>query len=266
MTEPMDEPGDGTRDGETRDGALSGLRGQREGVAGSDTGVSDTALPEVSEAAATSQLRAYIRDRNFRAGDKLPPERKLGPELGLRRSSLRRALEVLVDDGVLWRHVGQGTFLAADQDRLDKGNLAALARDISPADAMRARAAFEPAVAREASLHASAGAIAQLKAVANRSRRCATWREYEVLDTDFHRGIAEACASPTLLALFDQLNALRRMVSWGTARRTGPRPPESHASFDEHEAILRAIAERDPEAAEAAMRCHLLSVAARLDI
>ncbi len=225
----------------------------------------DTAPPDVSDAAAVAQLRAYILENGFADGDRLPPERRLGPELGLRRSSLRRALEILVHDGVLWRHVGKGTFLAAGRDGLDKDQLSGLVRDISPADAMRARAAFEPAVAREAALHASAGAIAHLRAVADRTRRCGTWREYEVLDADFHRGIAEACASPTLLALFDQLNTLRRMVSWGTTKRTGPRPPESHPSFAEHEAILAAIAARDPEAAEVAMRRHLLSVAARFD-
>jgi DNA-binding FadR family transcriptional regulator len=225
----------------------------------------DAALPEVSDAAAVSQLRAFILERGFAAGDRLPPERLLGPELGLRRSSLRKALEALVKEGVLWRHVGKGTFLAVDQERLDSDELNALARDISPADAMRARAAFEPAVAREAALHASAAAIAHLTLIAERSRRCASWREYEVLDADFHRGVAEACASPTLLALFDQLNTLRRMVSWGKTDRVGAQPPETHPSFAEHDGIIAAIAARDPEAAEAAMRRHLLSVAARFD-
>ncbi|HMO06669.1 MAG TPA: FCD domain-containing protein [Paracoccaceae bacterium] len=225
----------------------------------------DAALAEVSDAAAISQLRAFILERGLAAGDRLPPERMLGPELGLKRSSIRRALEVLVNEGVLWRHVGKGTFLAAEQERIDRDGLNALARDISPADAMRARAAFEPAVAREAALHASAAAISHLQVIAERSRRCASWREYEVLDADLHRGIAEACASPTLLELFDRLNTLRRMVSWGSAKRTGARPPETHPSFAEHDEILRAIAARDPEAAEAAMRRHLISVATRFE-
>lgn len=230
-----------------------------------DRASADEALPEVSDAAAESQLRAFILQRGFAAGDRLPPERRLGPELGLRRSSLRKALGVLVDEGVLWRHVGKGTFLAVNKDRLDHDGLNTLARGISPADAMRARAAFEPAIAREAALHASAAAITHLAVVAERSRRCASWREYEVLDTDFHRGVAEACASPTLLALFDQLNTLRRMVSWGKVSRVGAKPPDTHASFDEHDAIIEAIAARDPEAAEATMRRHLLSVALRFD-
>ena len=223
----------------------------------------DASLHEVSDAAAVSQLRAFIMQRGFAAGDRLPPERRLGPELGLRRSSLRKALEVLVREGVLWRHVGKGTFLADPSEGQGQAGLHALVRDISPADAMRARAAFEPAVAREAALHASAAAISHLRLLADRSRRCASWREYEVLDADFHRSVAEAAASATLLALFDQLNTVRRMVSFGQAKRAGPRPPDTHPSFGEHDDILAAIAARDPEAAESAMRRHLLSVANR---
>ncbi|MGJ3264688.1 MAG: FadR/GntR family transcriptional regulator [Salinarimonas sp.] len=225
----------------------------------------DAALHEVSDAAAVAQLRAFIMERGFAAGDRLPPERRLGPALGLRRASLRKALEVLVTEGVLWRHVGKGTFLARRDEGAPIDGLQSLARDISPADAMRARAAFEPALAREAALHASATEIARLSLLADRSRRCASWREYEVLDADFHRGLAEASASPTLLALFDQLNMIRRMVSFGTVRRVGTKPPETHPSFSEHDTILEAIAARDPEAAECAMRRHLLSVAGRLE-
>ena len=223
------------------------------------------ALHKVSDAAAVSQLRAFIMEGGFASGDRLPPERRLGPELGLRRSSLRKALEILVVEGVLWRHVGKGTFVADLTDGPQLGGLQALAREISPADAMRARAVFEPSMAREAALHASAAEIAHLRLLAERSRRCASWREYEVLDADLHRGIALASASPTLLALFDQLNMIRRMVSFGTVRRLGAKPPEAHSSFAEHDTILDAIAARDAEASELAMRRHLLSVGGRLE-
>ncbi len=220
--------------------------------------------PDISGAAALAQLRAFIAQQGLAPGDRLPPERRLGPELGLRRSELRRALESLVRDGVLWRHVGKGTFLAASRDHPAGGDLATLARRVSPADAMRARAAFEPGLAREAALHATADAIARIRVIADRSRRAISWREYEALDNDFHRGIAAASASITLLALFDQLNMLRRMIAWGRIARTGPAPSPGHPSFAEHDAIVDAIEARDAEAAQAAMRRHLTSVAERL--
>ena len=234
-------------------------------VGGMEEGRVDDEQQEVSDATAVSQLRAYIAARGLAAGERLPPERQLGPELGLRRSSLRKALEVLVREGTLWRHVGKGTFLSAETDQTEHDVLSAAAREISPADAMRARAAFEPSIAREAALYASAAAISHLEQLADRARRSATWREYEVLDTEFHRAVADAAASATLLTLYDQLNALRRKVSWGRPKRTGTRPPHDHPSFAEHDAIVEGIKARDPEQAEEAMRRHLSSVGNRLE-
>jgi DNA-binding FadR family transcriptional regulator len=218
----------------------------------------------VSGNAALAQLRAYIADRAFRPGERLPPERVLCIDLGLKRTDLRRALAALEHENRLWRHVGKGTFLTDQDPAAAPGAFDQLAHQVSPADVMRARAALEPAIAREAALHASASAIAKLRLNVDRARQAATWREYEALDNEFHRQIAESSGSTTLLALFDQLNTLRRMVSWGRVLRQGQRPPADHSSFAEHARIVEEIAVRSPEAAQAAMRAHLRSVENRL--
>jgi DNA-binding FadR family transcriptional regulator len=218
----------------------------------------------VSASAALVQLRAFIADRAFKPGERLPPERLLCIELGLKRTDLRRALEALEKENRLWRHVGKGTFLTDQDAAAAPGALDQLAHQVSPADVMRARAALEPAIAREAALHASASAIAKLRLNVTRAVRAATWREYEALDNEFHRQIAESSGSTTLLALFDQLNMLRRMVSWGRVVRSGPRPPAQHSSFAEHARIVEEIALRSPESAQSAMRLHLRSVETRL--
>jgi DNA-binding FadR family transcriptional regulator len=218
----------------------------------------------VSGNAALAQLRAYIADRAFKPGERLPPERVLCIDLGLKRTDLRRALDALERENRLWRHVGKGTFLTDQDPATASGPFDQLANDVSPADVMRARAALEPAIAREAALHASATAIAKLRLNVERARHAATWREYEALDNEFHRQIAESAGSTTLLALFDQLNTLRRVVSWGRVQRTGARPPADHSSFAEHGRIVEDIAIRSPEAAQQAMRAHLRSVENRL--
>ena len=219
----------------------------------------------VSGSAALAQLRAYIADRAFKPGERLPPERTLCTDLGLNRAELRRALQVLEQENRLWRHVGKGTFLTeVDPNAGPPDAFGQLAQQVSPADVLRARAALEPAIAREAALHASAAAIAKLRVNVDRATQAATWREYEALDNDFHRLVAESSGSTTLLALFDQLNMLRRMVSWGRMVRTGPRPPAEHKSFAEHARIVDEIAVRHPEAAQNAMRAHLRSVENRL--
>jgi DNA-binding FadR family transcriptional regulator len=220
---------------------------------------------DVSGGAALAQLRAYIGGGRFKPGQRLPPERVLSVELGLNRAEMRRALAVLEQENRLWRHVGKGTFLTqTDPATAPPDATASLARQVSPVDVLRARGAVEPAIAREASLHASAADIAKLRLNLDRARAAATWREYEVLDNDFHRLIADSAGSTTLLALFDQLNLLRRMVSWGRMQRSGPKPPADHTSFAEHARIVDEIAGRNPEAAQSAMRAHLRTVENRL--
>jgi DNA-binding FadR family transcriptional regulator len=218
----------------------------------------------VSGNAALAQLRAYIASKSFKPGDRLPAERLLCIDLGLKRTDLRRALEALEQENRLWRHVGKGTFLTDPGKGMATGALDELANQVSPADVMRARSALEPALAREAALHASASGIAKLRLNVDRGVQAASWREYEALDNEFHRQIAESSGSTTLLALFDQLNTLRRMVSWGRVVRSGTRPPRDHSSFAEHAAIVEEIAGRSPDAAQSAMRAHLRSVASRL--
>jgi DNA-binding FadR family transcriptional regulator len=221
--------------------------------------------PGVSGTAALAQLRAYIADRSFKPGERLPPERVLCLDLGLNRAEVRRALQVLEQENRLWRHVGKGTFLTeVDPASAPPDAIGQLAQQVSPADVLRARAALEPAVAREAALHASAVAIARLRLNVERAAQVSTWREYEALDNDFHRLIAESSGSTTLLALFDQLNMLRRIVSWGRMVRSGTRPPADHSSFAEHARIVDEIAGRNADSAQSAMRAHLRSVENRL--
>jgi DNA-binding FadR family transcriptional regulator len=217
-----------------------------------------------SETAALVQLRAFISDSGLRPGDRLPPERLLAGQLGVGRAELRRALDTLAREGRLWRHVGKGTFLNDAGESPGADPVTALAKRVSPADVARARFALEPAIAREAAMHATAEGLAALRATALRARKAASWREYEALDNQLHREIAEQAANQTLLALFDQLNTLRRMVAWGRSDREGARPPEDHGSFAEHDRIIDALAARDVDEAQAAMRAHLRTVAERL--
>jgi DNA-binding FadR family transcriptional regulator len=211
-----------------------------------------------------AELRARIAGGNYGAGGRLPSERQLIAEMGVGRTELRKALDALEREGAIWRHVGKGTFVTREPSNRAGSATAGLARQTTPVKMMRARLAIEPAIAREAAINASADALARMRQAMERAHAAASWREYEVQDDAFHRSLAEASDNLPLLAIFDQLNTIRRAVAWGNVERQSPRPPADHASFAEHEQIADAIEARNPEAAQAAMRLHLRSVAARL--
>lgn len=221
--------------------------------------------PESSETeAALAQLRLLIAEGGYAAGDRLPPERRLIDEVGVSRAVLRRVLDELEREGAIWRHVGKGTFVANGAGTRETDGMARLARQTTPIKMMRARLSIEPAIVREAAINASAEALSHMNLAMAKARAASTWRAYEAQDDLFHRSLAEACDNPPMLALFDQLNAIRRAVALGNVQRQNVRPPKDHTSFAEHEAIARAVSARDPDASAASMRRHLLSVSARL--
>ncbi len=208
------------------------------------------------------QLRAYLAQHEARRGTRLPPERELCRTLGVSRSALRKALALLETEGRIWRHVGRGTFVG---NRPLESMLApgAVIDRVNPAQVMEARMHIEPELARLAALHATRSDLEEMRRCMTKSRQSRSWRVYETWDNNLHRAIACATHNPLLLSLFDSLNAVRRAVVWGRLRATRLPAPEHH-SFDDHEALVDAIAERDLEGAAACMRAHLCNVRARL--
>ncbi len=213
--------------------------------------------------AALVQLRAYLMRAGLGPDDRLPAERELAASIGVTRGALRKALAVLEAEGRIWRHVGKGTFLAGEAaaEALD---LTGLAQRSNPAEVMRARKMLEPALAAEAAIHASPLDIQALRSCCAESRAAPSWRHYEAADNRFHKLVADAAHNGVAGALYDMLAAVRRVVVWSRRREDAAGPPADHHSFAEHDAILAAIAGRDPAEAEAAMRRHLISVERKL--
>jgi DNA-binding FadR family transcriptional regulator len=212
-----------------------------------------------------ARLRGFILDGGYASGERLPPERHLSDELGLSRATLRKALDSLERDGLIWRHVGKGTFVTDGTiPKTGTSAMVELGRQLTPFRMMRARLAIEPAIAREAAVNASGETLRKMQRAIDRAKAATTWKEYETQDDLFHRSIAEASDNLLLLTLFDQLNEVRRAVAWGSVTRETAHPSPDHSSFKEHDAIATAIANRDPGAAYDAMRRHLASVEKRL--
>lgn len=221
----------------------------------------DHAMPD----GALEKVCSFIDQGQFCPGDRLPPERVLIEKLELSRASLRNALQKLEDSGIIWRHVGKGTFLGPQAvAQQDANPVLTLARRTAPIKMMKARLAVEPGIAREAAINASAEALDRIAAAQKATHDAGDWNSYEAADDDFHRAIAEASDNLPLIAIFEQLNLIRRSVAWENVMRNNSRPPPDHGSFREHHLILASLAAHDPTAAERSMRAHLKAVSDRL--
>lgn len=206
-----------------------------------------------------SRLRDFLATAELSDGGRVPAERVLAETLGVGRGALRKALATLQAEGVIWRHVGKGTF-TGERPIDTVADIQAMVQRTNPPEVMSARIAFEPEVARCAALNATPSQIVEIRNCMLKAQQAPTWRIYEQWDNRLHRAIGEASQNSLLLGLLDTLNAVRRAVTWGRLRNNPVRPPRDHHSFEEHAAIVESIANRDGAGAADAMRRHLRSV------
>jgi DNA-binding FadR family transcriptional regulator len=208
------------------------------------------------------KIKDFIAERRLGHNQKLPPERRFCGQLGVSRAELRKALAAMEADGLIWRHVGRGTFIGSRPvHNLD--DLDFLRQLANPAQMMDARLAIEPALAALAARDGTPANFDEIRECSRRCRIAEEWRSYEGWDNKFHHAIAKATHNKVLLYLFDSFNVVRRSVVWGQARKT-ERPPSDHFSFDQHDAILAAIEGGDAAQAAARMRAHLQTVRDRV--
>jgi len=194
---------------------------------------------------------------------RLPSERSLAHSLGVGRTELRRALGVLEGQGRIRRHVGRGTFLTGMRETAheiaDRVSL-----KTSPAAAMEARLLVEPGLVSLAAEKATPEQIIELRRLCAEMRAVDSWDAYAELDWRFHNTIAAATGNILLTEIQQLLNQVRRNVVWSDLDTPPPRPRPDYHSFAEHEAIVSAIAGRDPRTAAVAMRAHLEATRDRL--
>lgn len=62
-------------------------------------------------------LRRLIRTRELQVGSLIPPEIALSEAYGVGRQTMRMAISHLVDDGLVKRQAGRGTFVQSQRDR-----------------------------------------------------------------------------------------------------------------------------------------------------
>ncbi len=182
----------------------------------------------------------------------IPSERAIAEQLRVKRHRLRRALEALRAKGELEpSRIGRRP---ASEIRLG-GDLAI---DTNPIEIIELRTVLEPALARFAALRASPAEIERI----GRAALTPPGTEPGSVDLAFHRAVASGSRN----SLAADVYALLRHVATDARLRLGDADerrscPNRIAERDaEHQAIARAIAARDPDVAEQAMRDHLGAV------
>src|SRR5687768_11794247 len=96
---------------------------------------------------ALAKLRELLRSNGLDGKGKLPTERALSEELGVGRRAVRRALEVLETEGLIFRRQGSGTYVGQPQESLDR-QIGALVDKTDFMAVMEVRLRIEPQLAQ----------------------------------------------------------------------------------------------------------------------
>lgn len=207
-------------------------------------------------------IRQMIASDGYGHNDRLPPEREMCAKLGVTRNQLRSALAKLESRGLIWRHVGRGTFVG-ERPILNLDDVSYLRNLVTPPQVVSVRMAIEPELARLSALNSTPADREELRTCAERCREAPDWRSYEAWDNKYHFAIARSAKNKLFLYYFETLNVVRRSMVWGQPRATR-KPAKSYSSFIEHDAITRSIENSDGDCAARHMKQHLNSVYGRI--
>lgn len=188
----------------------------------------------------------------------LPTERELMVMFGLARRSVRSALDRLQSEGLIYRRQGQGTFIWPTNTHASR--VSNLSNQTSPAEIMEVRREIEPTLARLSAMRATPSDIDQMRRLAERGKETKTSLDYERWDSAFHSRIAESVRNGLFQGLFQLIQAVRVEQKWTGLRAQTFRESLRDELVGQHLRIVDAIAGRDPEAAERAMRDHIEAV------
>ena len=206
-------------------------------------------------------LRQAIVAGELTSGEMLPPESELARQFGVSRTTLREALRSLVTQNLIYKVPGSrgGNFVQSVDHRSLGSDLTSSMHNlvvlgsIDVGEIAAVRQFLEVPSARLAARHRSAEDLDRLREIVERQKALdVDDPEVPKLDETFHSIIAEASGNRVLAsfvaALHHETEPVHHLDLSAEVGRT---------TVIQHREIVEAIAERDPDAAEAAIVRHL---------
>lgn len=193
-----------------------------------------------------ARLRQQISSGEFSVGQKLPTEVQLMRACGVGRSSIREAIKILSNSGMLSVRQGLGTFVVSQSATEEPIGMRFSRADASDLDDVRQ--VLEMKIAEKAALNRTKADIKEIKKALDEIREAdfnGTIDECIDADIAFHAALARASHNGILLEFYQM--ASERLRQW---YRTIYSSPEIFASaYDLHDELYRSILQRNPQGA-----------------
>lgn len=217
---------------------------------------------ELLSSAVIKEIQHLISTNEFEPGDKLPSQHELAARLGVSRTALREALKQLALMGVVNIEQGKGTFVSTSQPSALLKSLAPtiLMDQATTLELLEARLYIESALAYLAAKYASKEEIEDLDYLLMGMKKDLKEKDFEGFsekDLEYHLVVAKASRNKVLArfmqTLRDILHQFIRDASYAI-------PATLASSINYHTKILKAIKERDRDAAKKHMENHIMHI------
>jgi GntR family transcriptional regulator, transcriptional repressor for pyruvate dehydrogenase complex len=232
--------------------------------AASPVGFASIRTPRLSDQV-VEQIQAAIFARQWKPGDKLPPEKELAEQFGTSRATIREAIRVLELAGLLKTRPGfnGGPFVVEPTYQLIGNNLRSLLRmnQFDLTELFDVRLVIEPRVAELAALQATDEDLRALaQNLADEDELVRSGREASARHTRFHFLLARASQSHLLAIL---ISAILDLMTTFDASHPTTVAASAQVAID-HRNLLDALSARDPERARGLMQQHLAATREQL--
>lgn len=205
------------------------------------------------------QIRELIYRGELKPGEQLLPERELASSLEVSRTTVRNAINKLVTLGLLEHRQGQGTFVTIpDGDK--KNPLATILEvdDVTIHDLLEVRLGLECNAARMAALRATPQDVLSLsRALKEMEENVKTGELGNEADAAFHMAVTFATKNPVQIHLMRNFYDLLFLGIKRNLSHLWDDPNNIDIVLAAHTKVYEAIANRQPDAAEEAMREHI---------
>jgi len=209
---------------------------------------------------AIDKIKGMITSGELGPGDRLPKESDLAERLGLSRNSLREAVKALSMIRVLDVRQGDGTYVTSLEPDLLLDALSFVVdfhRDDTVLQFLEVRRILEPAATALAATRMSDADVTHLRTVLDGLGPDPAVEALVANDLEFHHLIAAGSGNAVLCSLIDGLSGpttrariWRGLTQEGAAARTR----------EQHQAIVDAIASRQPDLARSWASIHVAGV------
>ena len=211
-----------------------------------------TAVSVVDQVA--GELLRLISTNRLSAGDKLLAEPELARQLGVGRSTVREAKQVLMARGFLESRGKVGTFIADPSSRrVPIEMLRVLMTEQRVEELHQARNILEVGAIQLACQKAGESDIAELEAQVDALRTARTDQAFWAGTVSFHEAIVRACHNATVSYMYASLSDAMRADQLPLNARDNDR----REGIELHRRLISALRTRNPAAAAAAMTEHL---------